>query len=268
MVSPSNYCPYCNLHNCADMTDEHVIPQSIGGDERTIIRVCKPCNNKVGHTIDTLLSSDGWLRLNGLFSGSIANRNSRLESTTTLKDGRQLEGYIHFLVVEQRIVPAFEPKKNQLDGSVWLSEKVIKDQQSLPPDIKIFRPDMVKYWGFDCPPVRVRGIEPALVKILLGMIYMDQGEDVVSAPAFNAIRFCLSGTLHETVACNWLDSPMTWDDSTVRNHEHAIWFECSASGIFKAGIVLFGIGMNVAIEDFDCRLPNRCCRLAGRVSRQ
>lgn len=267
MASPSRYCPYCNLDNRGDMTDEHVIPKSIGGDQRTIIRVCKPCNDNAGQTVDSLLSSDEWLRLNALLSGVSATRHSKLESTTTLKDGRRLKGSIYFSLVELQIVMDFEPSKKQSDGSLWLSEKVIEGPQSLPANINVFQRDMVKYWGIDCPPVSVRGIEPALVKILFGFIYLDQGKDVVSSPAFDVMRFCLNGTLHESVQCNWLLSPMTWGESTVQKYEHAIWFECPASGVFRAGIALFGIGMNLEIKDIGCSLPNRCCSLAARVNR-
>ncbi len=268
MANDMTYCPYCNAIGSVDLTDEHVIPKSIGGDSRTLIRVCRSCNNTIGREIDALLSSDGWMRMNGLFARGIASRHDRLETTTSLKDGRILEGYFYFVQTDKGVLPAFEPKKHQSDGTVWLSEEVVADPTSLQPRINIFRRDMVAYWGFYCPPARLSGLEPAMVKVLLGMIYLDQGQRVVSSASFDVLRSSLAGTLHPNLTYTWLDKPMVWDGSTIKNHEHAVYFECVDRKLFRAGVALFGTGITLQIRDFGCFLPKRCVRWPGRPGPQ
>jgi HNH endonuclease len=268
MKAEPSYCPYCNATDAVDLTDEHVIPESIGGDSRTLIRVCKPCNNSVGRDVDTMLSSNGWMRINGLFARGIAKRQDRLESTTTLKDGRKLEGYFFVIQTDKGTLPAFEPKKYQSDGTIWLSEDVVKNHESLPVEINIFRRDMVEYWGLDCPPERLGGMEPAMVKVLMGIIYMDQGQSVVSSSSFDVLRSSLGGTLHPNIAYTWLEKPMTWGDSTVKNHEHAVYFKCVDQKLFLAGVALFGTGITFQIQNFNCFLPKRCVRWIGRPGPQ
>lgn len=218
----------------------------------------------IGGDVDTMLSADGWMRMNGLFAGGIAKPQDRLESTTTLKDGRKLEGYFFFIQTDKGALPGFEPKKHQSDGTVWLSEDVVTDFDLLPLDINIFRRDMVKYWGFDCPPARESGMESAMVKVLLGIIYFDQGQPVVSQFAFDVIRSSLGGILHPDIVYTWLDKPMTWGDSIIKNHEHAVYFECVDQKLFRAGVALFGTGITFQIQGFNCFLPKRCVRWPGR----
>jgi hypothetical protein len=264
MTNDADYCPYCNTTDAVDLTDEHVIPRSIGGDSRTLIRVCKSCNDTVGHDVDRMLSADGWMRFNGLFAGGIARRGDQLETTTRLKDGRELEGRFFFIQTDKGVLPGFEPRKHQPDGTVWLSEDVDTDFGVLPPDINIFRRDMVEYWGFCFPPARISGMEPAMLKVLLGLIYMDQGQRAVSSSAFDVVRSSLGGTLHPAIAYSWLDKPMTWGNSTIQNHEHAVYFECIDQEAFRAGVALFGTGITFQIRGFNCLLPRRCVRWPGR----
>ena len=264
MTNDTNYCPYCNIATAINLTDEHVIPKSIGGDSRTLIKVCKSCNDTVGRDVDTMLSSDGWMRINGLFAGGIAKRQDLLETTTTLKDGRKLEGHFFFIQTDNGILTGFQPKKYQSDGTVWLSEDNVTNSELLPSNITIFRRDMVEYWGLSCPPARDSGMEPAMVKVLLGIIYVDQGQQVVSSPAFDVIRSSLSGSLHPAIAYTWLDGPMIWDDLIIKNHEHAVYFECVDQNLFRAGVALFGTGITFQIQDFGCSLPKRCVRWSGR----
>lgn len=259
------YCPYCSNSNAVDLTDEHVIPQAIGGDSRTLIRVCKPCNSRIGRDIDAKLSGDGWMRVNGLFARGIANRRDKLETTTTLKDGRKLEGYFFFVESDKGILPGFEPKKHQPDGTMWLSEEGVAHPEQLPRDINLFQREMVDYWGLYCPPARLSGLESAMIKVLLGIIYMDQGQSVVSSSSFDVLRSSLSGMLHPDIAFKWLDKPMTWENSTVKNHEHAVYFECVDRDIFRAGVALFGTGITFRIQGFDTFLPKRCVRWPGRL---
>ena len=53
------YCPYCNrrLHNlrgtASKLTREHVIPQSVGGDDSWVIKVCSECNSSASARCDS-----------------------------------------------------------------------------------------------------------------------------------------------------------------------------------------------------------------------
>lgn len=202
--------------------------------------------------------------MNAMFVGGIAKRQDRLETTTTLKDGRKLEGHFFFTRTENGVLHGFEPKKRQPDGTLWLSEEVQTDFDTLPREINIFRRDMVEYWGYYCPPARTSGMEPAMLKVLFGIVYMDQGQSIVESQAFDVIRSSLSGTIHHDVQATWLDKPMQWGDSTIRNHEHAVYFECDNNKIFRGGVALFGTGIRFEIQPFSCFLPKRCVRWDGR----
>src|SRR5262249_24869043 len=70
--SDARYSPYCNGYpfDEANMTDEHVIPQSMGGDRRTVIRTCKGCNSKTGHVVDDSISRYSFLRAVGISCGN------------------------------------------------------------------------------------------------------------------------------------------------------------------------------------------------------
>jgi hypothetical protein len=264
MPSKLKYCPYCNNTNSIQLTDEHVIPEAIGGDQRTVIKACVDCNSKVGEKIDTLLSRDGWFRLNTLFAKGYAKRQDRLQTTTKLKDGRTLEGYFYFIPTNEGYLPGFEPKKIQPDGSVWLSEAVVKKSPNSSLKINVFKRDMVEYWGFYCPPAKENGLEPAMIKVLLGIIYIDQGIDVLRGKSFDVLRYCLNGALHPLINYRWLDEPMVWGNSTVKNHEHAVYFECPEGNGFKAGVALFGTGISFQIDDFGQKIPKRCIIWEGR----
>lgn len=259
-----DYCPYCNSVGALEMTDEHIVPQSIGGDSRTVIRVCKTCNNTIGCVVDTFLSSDSWMRINALFVGGLANRHDRLESTTTLKDGRRLEGHFFFTTDDNKVRINFVPKKHQPDGTIWLSDEVQFDYSTLPHNINLFRREMVEYWGIDCPPPRMSGAEPAMLKILLGMMYLDQGKSIVSSSAFDAIRSSLTGTIHADIQFAWLDKQMRWGDRTIRNHEHGVYFESAKAQELHAGVALFGTGIQFRIHPFKVAVPKRCICWDGR----
>ncbi len=204
------------------------------------------------------------MRINGVFGGGIPKHQDRVESITTLKDGRKLEGYSFVIPTDKGNLPGFEPKKHQSDGTIWLSEDAVTGFDLLPSSIHIFRRDMVEYWGFDCPPARNSGMEPAMLKILLGIIYLDQGQKIVSHSAFDIIRLSLGGRLQGNIAFTWLDKPMVWGDSIIKNHEHAVYFEYGNQRLFRAGVALFGTGITFQIKGFSCLVPKRCVRWPGR----
>ena len=106
----NKYCPYCN-NTYKEMTDEHIIPQSIGGHHWCLIRVCKKCNSNVGSHIDILLSQHAPFRLMGtLTQKKLLHKDDRHESKVMLNQGGLLKGYSHFRKVDkQKFIPSFNP---------------------------------------------------------------------------------------------------------------------------------------------------------------
>ena len=90
------YCPYCNRFPILDMTDEHVYPQSIGGDSRTVIRVCSDCNSRAGQKVDASISRFTSLRIVAVFARKFMHRQERHESVGVLKDGPKNKATINF----------------------------------------------------------------------------------------------------------------------------------------------------------------------------
>jgi hypothetical protein len=170
------------------MTDEHVFPQSIGGDGRTVIRVCSRCNSKAGYTVDPFISKHSWLRSLAFSSGNLMKRQERHISTGILKDGRQLTGRFYWIEVgANQVMPGFEPDKEQPDGSRWISEKACGDARKLPSDINVYREEMLDKASFTATPPQDASLEPAMVKILLGMSYWARGTQSVMLPGFDAL---------------------------------------------------------------------------------
>ena len=123
------YCPYCNRHNVRDLTDEHVIPRSVGGTDDTVILVCKPCNDRAGSAVDPLLTSFSMIKaLTASRYGHMMSRHERHTSAAVLKDGRKLNGYFY---TEMRTPTswgiAFEPLRHQDDGSIWINAASLKN---------------------------------------------------------------------------------------------------------------------------------------------
>jgi hypothetical protein len=260
------YCPYCDGFPLQDMRDEHVFPQSIGGDSRTVIRVCFDCNSNAGSRIDSLLSRHSALRAISLVQGSLMNRLERHESTGVLKDGRRLEGHFYLSKVgpnEAKI--GFEPKKKQLDGSLWLSEHSTKDNDAAAladKGINIYRDQDLDKASFTFAPPGDAGIEPAIIKILLGISYMIRGQKAVSLPGFDVMRNCLTGVLDSRVRVTWLDSLESLASRMpldVQFGEHTVWGECADGQTFLGGVSLFGkVIAEVQISEFGAMLEGRC----------
>src|SRR5206468_10161104 len=129
------YCPYCNLLCPNQLTEEHVIPQCIGGSDSTTIWVCQKCNSSMGSKVDPLLTRHAFLRSRALCYGTLIGRQERQPTTATLRDGRTLEGYFHWLPVEDGIRVGFTPLKTQPDGTTWISDKAIDNTARLPSHI-------------------------------------------------------------------------------------------------------------------------------------
>jgi hypothetical protein len=210
-----------------------------------------------------MLSGNEWLRLNALLLGKTPSQYDQLTSTVTLKDGRVLHGCFSFSRTKTGAILEFHPDRHQPDGTAWLSANAVSDVNALPGSINVFRRDMVETQSLDAPPSRLTGMETAFVKVLLGIVYMDQGVSTLSSAAFDRFRSSLSGELFPDIEFVWLDHPMAWGDSTVGKDEHAVYFECVDKMNFRGGVSLFGIGATISVSHFDQFLPRRCVKWPG-----
>ncbi len=245
------------------MTDEHVFPQSIGGDSRTVIRVCATCNSTGGHIVDSFVSRHSWLRLLAVSTGKLMNRQEKHPSTAVLKDGRHLTGRIYFVHVgtnEAKI--QFDPDSMQPDGSRWISEHACANPAKLPHHINIYRDIMLDKASVNATPPEGAGLEAAMAKFLLGMSYLMRGKDELMLPGFDALRNCLSGTIDPRVSVMWIGSLDEIRGSLpfeFHANEHTVWGKCDDGKTFLGGVSLFGrIIAEIQIKDFGSKLEGRC----------
>jgi hypothetical protein len=256
------YCPYCNLESSHPLTDEHVIPQCIGGDRRTVIRVCQPCNSNAGTRIDSQISRFSGLRIMGFWSGNVMKRQERHESHAILKDGRELDGQFYWIPAgKNQYRVGFEPCRVQSDGSKWISESGWKDPQKLPAGINLYRQNMLSSasWQFEDP--ATAGLEPAVVKILLGMLYQCHGPEIVRHRSFDVFRSSLTGAVPSAIGFSWvrsLDELRNNWPFQVNDMEHTIWGGCLNGNLFKGGVSLFGkVIVEITVLWFGQVLPER-----------
>jgi hypothetical protein len=252
------------------LTEEHVIPQSIGGDARTVIKVCARCNSLAGNTVDSWVSKHSWLRAIALCSGNLMKRQERHESTAILKDGRRLVGHLYWVPVgRDGTCPAFQPRRVQPDGSRWVSEKACRDQAKIPAHINVYREEMLEWASFTAARPEGANLEPAMVKILLGISYLVRGMDVAMSPGFDIMRNCLTGMLDPRVTVTWAASLEELNKKglpiEVKITEHTIWAECADGRTLIGGVSLFGrIIAEIKIADFGSALPGRCLAVENR----
>lgn len=159
--------------------------------------------------------------------------------------------------------PMFEPLKAQPDGSQWISDQACRDRAKLPKHINVYRQDMLDKASFRATPAEGTGLEPAMVKILLGISYLVRGAEAVILPGFDIMRNCLRGKLDPKVTVTWMDTLETLNNKNlpfaIKINDHTIWGECADGCTFLGGVSLFGrVIAEIKIESFECILPGRC----------
>lgn len=191
--SDETYCPYCNCCPSGAMADEHVYPKSIGGSSESVIRVCVDCNSRAGHIVDHFIGKHSWLRGLAFSSGNLMKSQEGHISTGVLKDGKTLTGRVYFAKVgTSEVKVEFKPDKMQADGSKWLNENTRLDEAKLPSDINIYRKEMLDKASITATSPEGASLEPAMVKILLGMSYWARGKQALMMPGFDIFRSCPS----------------------------------------------------------------------------
>jgi hypothetical protein len=202
----------------------------------------------------------------GWFSEAMMNRRERHASRGVFKDGRELEGYFYWIRTGPgKYQVGFEPAKNQPDGSIWISARTGTDLSKLPTGDNVFRDEMLDSASFSFEDPAGAGLEPAMIKILLGMMYLDRGRDVLRHAAFNVMRSCLSCDIPPQVDFNWVSSVeelrARWPFE-ICDSEHTIWGGCPDGKIFKGGVSLFAKVMaEITIRPFDYAIAERVANI-------
>ena len=259
------YCPYCNRRDCSKLTDEHVIPRSIGGDPRTLIRICSDCNSNVGSKADAMLARHSGLRFLSLGSGfsKSARPQEHHPSIATLYDGTKLTGHVSVdWPSKKQFRLEFHPQGIQTDGLRWMTERQLNGATG-PPGVRILSPEEIKMTSFEIRSGEGFGMESAVLKIMLGIRYLAEGDRIISNKSFDRIRSSLLGTIDPTIAVNWIDPKECADELPIAcgNDQHLIWESCTDGDVFCGGVCFFGrICMTVEISAFGLRFaPAHTC---------
>ena len=260
------YCPYCNLLCPNQLTEEHVIPQCIGGSDNTTIWVCKKCNNYMGSKVDTLLMRHAFLRSRALCYGTLIGHLERQPTTATLRNGRTLDGYFHWKITNEGIRPGFTPLKIQPDGTTWLSEKAIDNTAVLPPHINVYKDEMLEMVGLVFEHPSKLQMEPAIVKIVLGAAYLFYGRTVVSTPTFDPLREAIKTLTIGSMIVQWMNSLDELNAFTgfgIGVKEDAIWIDSNYGKKLRGGVAFGCNGISALIENrsYGQRLEGRILRV-------
>lgn len=249
------------------MTDEHVIPKSIGGGDETVIRVCKTCNSTIGSKADALLARHSGLRYLSIPNRKASKgpqRQERHRSFGTLKDGTRLRGFAHVeWEDETRFRFVFQPSGVQDDGKIWMTEVQLAGNTG-PIDVQILDPDEIEWTSFEFTTGEGEGMEPGIIKILLGIRYLADGARLVGLPSFDPFRQSLRGRIDPRIRIEWIDPKKNPDilPLTCENNQHLIWEACPNGNQFDAGVCLFGrFCMVVSISDFGTTVAPADCLL-------
>jgi hypothetical protein len=192
-------------------------------------------------------------------------RQERHPSTAVLTDRRTLVGHFYSIEVgDGKVRPGFEPQRVQPDGSVWISEHACHDVARLPAHINVYREDMLDKASITATPGAGSGLEPAMVKILLGMSYWGRGQEALMLLGFDVMREYIKGISSGRISVIWVDSLDIINAKglpfEIKKDDHTVWGECADSKTFIGGVSLFGrIIAEIRIKDFGAVLPGRCC---------
>ncbi len=263
LPDPDGYCPYCNVLRPGQLTAEHIIPQSVGGTDATVIWVCKDCNNRAGSKIDTLLMRHAFLRSRAVCYGTWIKRQERQPTTATLTDGRTLEGYFHWMEAPGGLSVGFTPEKQQPDGSVWIGEESVRDASKLPPHINIFRQSMLNSAGLVFADPATLGMGPAIVKIALAMAHFSYGRPLSSDPAFNVLREGLVKVNNEDIVVLWWKSLEDLNEVRpfgITRSMDALWVGACEGKIIRAGVAFGGVSFGAEVQ-----IPSHGRAFHGRV---
>jgi len=257
------FCPYCGSRDCGEMTDEHVIPLAVGGRPEFVIPVCVECNSRCGHDLDAGLARHTFLRFMSTKLGRLAKRQEKHKSEIILHDGRSLSGLVYWEDTgDGKAALHYEPKPLQTDGSKWLSEHNPNAKMQLPSHVNVLKDDMVDKYSLEFEDPSKLGLEPAMIKILLGTMHLAHGEPITVHDSFNIFRDALVGTLGDRLGTFWVESLEGHVTDPRPNEEHLVWGGCPTGNSFRGGVSLFArFSMIVKVNGFGCVVPNQRARI-------
>ncbi len=258
-----DYCVYCNQRFPQEqMTEEHVIPECVGG-ARLKIPACAKCNNRMGATIDILLARVLMLRIHAMRPGKSPARHEHHRGMVRLKDKRELHGclFVEFLT-DKEYRFAFSPDFTQPDGSRWLPEEACKGNRNVPPSISVLRPDDVEWHcilmsaGFQ----PLAGTEPAMLKIVLGFLHRMWGKSYTSTRAFDLFRDAVKVLSVPVTTGSFPGAQPRTAPVPVIPGTHLVWGGCHDNGRFVGGVSLYGQWTyEFTIANFGLTLEGRVC---------
>lgn len=253
---PDGYCPYCNKISQQPLSEEHIIPRSIGGTDETVIYICKPCNDNAGFRVDTSLTKHSVFSMRSVFK-RIVPRQYRIPGKVHLHDGRTLEGAIFTEAVEGGFQFRFNPNKQQPNGELWLHEKSLKDLKATPANHHIYTDSMVHQFSMPVLNPETMDLGPAIAKILCGFAYMTYGRELVSLPQFDVLRKVIKTGSMGGTSLFWayreqLNNPHTIGAPLPKPNEDVIWLNMEPWGYIQGGI-MFGGTTFAALLTWDAR---------------
>lgn len=119
---------------------------------------------------------------------------------------------------------------------------------------------MVDTRHLEIPPPKQSMTEPAMVKILLGMIYLNEKREIVQSPSFDILREALQGIIPRKLKYKWSKKKIK-----LENHEHYIEYGCEKAKDFEANVILFGShSISFKIKNFGQKVSSRQNRWFAR----
>lgn len=193
------------------------------------------------------------------------------ESKAHLKDGRELDGFFYWIHEgERKWSVGFKPIKNQADGTIWLHEEAVKDEAKLPEGFNVYRPEMLHSASFALLDPATAGLEPAMTKILLGMMYQFHNRKVTRLKGFHPMRDVIHGRESAQISYNWLKTINDLESRysfRVNDRSHTIWGGSVDAATFRGGVSLFGYAIvEITITPFGQLMDERVAHIpTGRT---
>jgi HNH endonuclease len=245
------------------LSEEHILPRSVGGRDDFTIWACQECNSRLGAEVDVLFLRHPLLRTRAIGHGRLPTRHDRAPVRAHLNDGRVLDGRVNWVIQpDGNAGLEFTPDKLQSDGSVWLHQAVVRFPGELPPHISVYVPSMLDHYAFVVPDPASLGLERAMMKVVLGFCYLCHGRPIVSNTAFSVLRAMVFGRHDLAGSCQWvrslveLKAIIKW---LPAEEGHVVIWADSDGHRLLSGVSLGGWELNCVfnVAPFDCVIENR-----------
>ena len=245
-----NYCPFCNTTKVTKFTDEHFIPQVIGGPNTPTLSICSDCNSRFGSKVDVLLNHYPLLAMCGATCGArTISGHSRVKAKVKLHDGRVISGcFVWELKTPEKnkVGPNFVPDRIQNDGTKWISCDAVGDVTKLPKNVNVLNNDMYNGIAVEVQNGDRDKCIPALIKILTGYVAWDIlnnrriNEHLFKSCVFERLRAMINNIDTKPEEFNWIeDSAKHKFPMQVDNYSHCLSY-CYFNDTFIGLVCLYG----------------------------